>query len=179
MRPRDDVTFLREHGDDVIQVLLAGQGQRGHTGGELGVVDGVVEDGLREGAHVHLVALLLVQTVQEALHHSGLVGVHSHEQSLVNLPEVKLDPLQEGVHGVFAAQADGQVQSLPPLAILRLVQLTDDAIASLQEPTQEFDFPLLDGADELRRKAQLLVHDLTPLLRLGVETTATINKIHS
>lgn len=136
VRPRDAVAFLREHGDNVVQVLLAGQGQGSNAWGELGVVNGVVEDGLREGAHVHLVALFLVQPVQQPFHHPGLVGVNGHQQSLMNLPEVKLNPLQQGVHGVLSAQADGQVESFPPLAVFGLIQLPDDAVASFQEPTQ-------------------------------------------
>lgn len=121
MRPRDDVTFLGEHGDYFIQVFLAGQRQRSDSRGKLGVVNGVVKDGLREGAHVHLVAFLLVQAVQQMLHHSGLVGVHGNKQGLVDLPEVKLDPLQEGVHAILVAQADGQVEGFPPLPVLRLI----------------------------------------------------------
>lgn len=182
MRPRNDVAFLCEHGDNVVQVLLAGQGQGSDARGELGVVYRVVKDGLREGTHVHLVAFFLVQAVQQALHHPGLVSVNSHQQSLVDLPEVKLDPLQQGVHGVLSAQADGQVEGFPPLAIFRLIQLPDDAVAGFQEPVQLLDFALLNSADKLRREAHLLVHDLAPLIWLrsrtafGVRVWLTLKK---
>lgn len=174
VRPRDDVAFLREHGDNVVQVLLAGQGQGSNPRGELGVVNGVVKDSLREGTHVHLVALFLVQAVQQPLHHPGLVGVNGHQQSLMNLPEVKLNPLQQGVHGVLSAQADGQVESLPPLAVFGFIQLPDDAVSSFQEPAQLLNFAFLNGADELRREAHLLVHDLAPLFRLRSRTAFSV-----
>lgn len=105
----NDVAFLGEHGNYVIQIFLAGQRQRSHTRSKLRVVNRAVENGLREGSHVHLVAFLLVQTVQQTLHHQGLVGVNSNQQSFMNLPEVKLDPVQESIHGVLIPQADGEV----------------------------------------------------------------------
>lgn len=80
MWPWDDVALLGQHGDNLIQVLLTGQGQRGHAWGELRVIDRVVEDGQGEGSHIHLVALLLVQAVEEPLHHTGLVGVDGDQQ---------------------------------------------------------------------------------------------------
>ena len=72
---------------------------------------------------VHLAALLPFQPGQQAAHHCQLVCVHSHQQGLVDLPEVELDTGQQHISDGLVAQADGQIEGPPPGAVLSLLHI--------------------------------------------------------
>lgn len=163
VRPRNGVALLHQHFHNLVEVLLASQGERGHPGGKAGVVDGVIEEGHGEGLDVHFHTLLLVKPIQELLDHAGLVGVHGHQQCLVDLPEVKLHEAQQGLGDLGPAGADGQVEGLAPGPILRLIQLPQDPVTDVQHLLDLRQLAIVNGSQEAFGKLQLLVDYFLPV----------------